>query len=432
MVRLGQMNHSDFQKLRDEIIGGDVHDVHLVKGLDYKLLERVKRGEDVLAVPEETSDAPPAPSSGVAANEMEAELEELEEKAVVPLGKQENIKKGQLAPLASARKGAKRSRNDILKDLKAARSAAKLAHGPPRPLLGTKFKKVGMMKEQSHIEVDDRGREVLLIVDADGVTKRKIRKLGHVSAAESRDSLPMPRQDVAPLGSELVLPETQKPSLEEGEDIFEGVGTDFNPLGYSDGSDGDGDGQDNDSASDRGAPDPKREKAEQDEKTPAVSRLASHSADPEVQNYFNEPSPPRQVETRHDYLTDPAILAAFKRASSIQALDSERQTGAGEAARLARHKRLLESRDRDADDLDMSFDLSNRFDDDEDTGAGKAPRLSVWDREHDWNDKDKRRERIGEQPEKYSQKSKKKKRNIDEAATVLKVLGQKGPKGEAK
>lgn len=432
MVRLGQMNHSDFQKLRDEIIGGDVHDVHLVKGLDYKLLERVKRGEDVLADHEESSVAPPAPSSDVSEKEMEAELGGLEEKAVVPLSKQENIKKGQLAPLASIRKGTKRSRNDILKDLKAARSAAKSAPSPPQPLLGAKFKKVGTMKQQSRIEIDDRGREVLLMVDADGVTKRKIRKLDPVSASESRESLPMPRQDVAPLGSELVLPETQKASLEEGEDIFEGVGTDFNPLGDSDGSEGDGDGQDDDSASNRGAAEPGREKLEQDEKAPAAPTLVSRSADREVQNYFNEPSPPRKVETRHDYLTDPAILAAFKKASSIQSLDSERQTGAGEATKLARHKRLLESQDRDADDLDMGFDLSNRFDDDEDTGAGKAPRLSVWDHEHDRGEKDQGRKRKGEQPEKGSQKSKKKKRNVDDAATVLKVLGQKGPKGEAK
>lgn len=432
MVRLGQMNHSDFQKLRDEIIGGDVHDVHLVKGLDYKLLERVKRGEDVLANHEENSNAPPAPSSAVSENEMEAELGELEEKAVVPLSKQETIKKGQLAPLASMRKGTMRSRNDILKDLKAARSAAKSAPSPPQPLLGTKFKKVGTMKEQSRIEIDDRGREILLMVDADGVTKRKIRNLDPVSTSESRESLPMPRQDVAPLGSELILPDTQEPSVEEVKDIFEGVGADFNPLGDLDGSDEDGDGQGDDSASDRGAAEPEREKLEQDEKAPAVPSLVSRSADREVQNYFNEPNPLQQVEARHDYLTDPAIVAALKKASSIQPLASERPTDEGAAAKLARHKRLLESQDRDADDLDMGFDLSNRFDDDEDAGAGKAPKLSVWDNELDRGEKDERRKRKGEQPEKGSQKSKKKKRNVDDAATVLKVLGQKGPKGEAK
>ena len=49
MVKLGQMDQSTFQKLRDEIVGGDVKDVHLVKGLDYKLLERVRKGEDVLS-----------------------------------------------------------------------------------------------------------------------------------------------------------------------------------------------------------------------------------------------------------------------------------------------------------------------------------------------------------------------------------------------
>ena len=427
MVRLGQMSQSDFQKLRDEIIGGDIHDVHLVKGLDYSLLERVKRGEDVLADHKENTDAQPAQSSRLSENEMEAELGELEGKAVIPLSKQENIKQGQLAPMASIRKGTKRSRNDILNDLKAARSAAKSAPHPQQPVLGTKFKKVGTMKEHSRIEIDDRGREVLLMIDADGVTKKKIRKLDPVSTSESRESLPMPRQDVAPLGSELVLPETQEPSLEEGEDIFEGVGADFNPLGDLDGSDEDVDIQDDDSASDRGAADPKGEKLEPDEKAPIVSRLVSHPADREVQNYFNEPSPPQQVEARHDYLRDPAILAALKKASSIQPLASERQTDEAEATKLARHKRLLESQDRDADDLDMGFDLSNRFDDDEDTGASKAPRLSIWDHEDDRGSKDQRRERKEEQTKRGPQQKKKRRKNVDDAAAVLEVLGQKGP-----
>lgn len=42
-LKLGQMDQATFEALRDEIVGGDVKDVHLVKGLDYKLLERVRR-----------------------------------------------------------------------------------------------------------------------------------------------------------------------------------------------------------------------------------------------------------------------------------------------------------------------------------------------------------------------------------------------------
>lgn len=418
MVRLGQMSHSDFQKLRDEIIGGDIHDVHLVKGLDYKLLERVKRGEDVLADHKEDTDAQPAQSFRISENEMEDELGKLEERAVVPLSKQENIKKGQLAPSASTKKGTKRSRNDILKDLKAARSAAKSAPNPQQPVLGTKFKKVGTTKGQTRIEIDGRGREVLLMMDADGVTKRKIRKVDPVSTSASRESLPMPRQDVAPLGSELILPETQKPSLEEDEDIFEGAGADFNPLGEQDGSDEGGDGRDDDSASDRSTEDLEGERLKPDEKGRSV------------QNYFNEPSATENLEARHDYLTDPAILAALKKASSIQPLASDSQTDEGDAAKLARHKKLLESQDRDADDLDMGFDLSTRFDEDEDSGGGKAPRLSVWDHGHDQGDKDQRTARKGEQPKKGPQKKKKKK--VDDAAAFLEVLGRKGPNGEAK
>jgi hypothetical protein len=48
MMKLQQIDEETFIKLRDEILGGEVTSTHLVKGLDWKLLERVRRGEDVL------------------------------------------------------------------------------------------------------------------------------------------------------------------------------------------------------------------------------------------------------------------------------------------------------------------------------------------------------------------------------------------------
>ena len=47
-VKLGQLDQKTFEKIRDEITGGDVDATHLVKGLDRRLLERVRRGEDVM------------------------------------------------------------------------------------------------------------------------------------------------------------------------------------------------------------------------------------------------------------------------------------------------------------------------------------------------------------------------------------------------
>ena len=48
-MKLQQIDRPTFERLRDDIIGGDINAVHLMKGLDFKLLERVRRGEDVLS-----------------------------------------------------------------------------------------------------------------------------------------------------------------------------------------------------------------------------------------------------------------------------------------------------------------------------------------------------------------------------------------------
>ena len=47
-MKKGEINRETFENLVQEITGGDVGTTHLVKGLDRKLLERVRRGEDVL------------------------------------------------------------------------------------------------------------------------------------------------------------------------------------------------------------------------------------------------------------------------------------------------------------------------------------------------------------------------------------------------
>ena len=47
-MKLGQIDRDTFENLVSEITGGEVTTTHLVKGLDRKLLERVRRGEDVL------------------------------------------------------------------------------------------------------------------------------------------------------------------------------------------------------------------------------------------------------------------------------------------------------------------------------------------------------------------------------------------------
>ena len=47
-MKKGEIDRETFEKLVQDITDGDVGTTHLVKGLDRKLLERVRRGEDVL------------------------------------------------------------------------------------------------------------------------------------------------------------------------------------------------------------------------------------------------------------------------------------------------------------------------------------------------------------------------------------------------
>lgn len=56
-MKLGQISREVFEALRDKITGGDAASSHLVKGLDWKLLERVRRGEDVMGTREGTAAA---------------------------------------------------------------------------------------------------------------------------------------------------------------------------------------------------------------------------------------------------------------------------------------------------------------------------------------------------------------------------------------
>ncbi|KAH0551383.1 hypothetical protein GP486_007401, partial [Trichoglossum hirsutum] len=163
--KLGQIDRDTFERLRSKIVGGDVSSTHLVKGLDYKLLERVKRGEDVL-------NKSPSSEEKVEDSILDEELEKLEDKEITPIMKQKAVKKGEMAPPPGpgAAAGRKRTRDDILAELKASRQAAKAAQ---QSTLGPRFHKIGESKEKSRIERDERGREVLITVDKDGKIKRK-------------------------------------------------------------------------------------------------------------------------------------------------------------------------------------------------------------------------------------------------------------------
>ena len=417
MVKLGQMDQATFEALRDEIVGGDMKDVHLVKGLDYKLLERVRRGEDVLSdkksEPSENQDDDPKDEPEV---DVDDEFEKLGDKEVQPMVKEQKAKKGEMAP-PPLMAGKKRTRDDILRELKESRVAA--AEKAKQSQLGPKFMKLGEKRERSRIERDEKGREVLITVDEDGRIKRKVRKSAVDDDATNGHGLLMPDKDAKPLGME--VPTVAPAPLEDDDgDIFEGVGVDYNPLGNME--DDDDDSDDSDAEAGAAAKPPKLSPPPK----PSESEISAMPPPPgKKRNYFGDSI--EDDETTNgpplNPLTDPTILAALKRASTINPVPSS-STNEEEAAKFARRKKMLESHDRDAEDMDMEFG-SSRFGDQEDGEDGRV-KLSAW---HGDGDEDEDGGK-GEGKAKRKRGAKKRKGDVNSAADVLKVMERR--KGEGK
>ncbi|KAL9127844.1 MAG: hypothetical protein Q9217_003363 [Psora testacea] len=429
MVKLGQMDKATFQALRDEIVGGDVKDVHLVKGLDYKLLERVRKGEDVLAENTKPEGSSPEERQVEPEVDVDHELERLGDHEIAPVANAEKSKKGEMAPPPPA--GKKRTRDDILKELRASRMAAAAEAKARHPTLGAKFKKVGDRKEQSRIDKDERGREVLITVDAEGNVKKKVKKPKVEENTTSGSSLMMPDKDIAPLGMDVVpLAPPPAPPVDGG-DIFEGVGTDYNLL--SDVEDDDDDGtetSEEEAAMSRAPPDAKKNPISPT-RTGDTSTMHPPPLPPTTrpQNYFNDSSDDNSTTklATQNSLQDPTILAALKKATAVAPTSPSTDAAAeDEASKLLRRKKMLESHDRDADDIDMGFGGS-RFGDEEDTEEGRRVKLSIWGEGGGGGDGAGGK---GSGKEKRKRGPKKKKGDANSAADVMKVLERrKGEKG---
>lgn len=380
-----EIDQATFEKLRFEIAGGDLESTHLVKGLDFKLLKRIRQGEDVYGErkSEHEPEADPEPEEDVddAFDQLEKQDVEATEKAR-PAKKKGELSTVKLAP------GKKRTRDQIMAELKAAREAAKQAQ---EPSLGDRFRKIGgKQKAGSRIERDSKGREVLIIVDEDGHEKRKVRKVQPQGEPETRDELLMPDANVAPLGME--VPEQyrkkEEPESDEDMDIFQGVGDDYDPLAGMDGSDSD---SDDDTKEANPAPEELSREPEQGELSdreamppPPKPKAAARP------NYFQgaKTGLVSQEEHKAPSMDDPAIQAAIKRAAALKKTaenDSDDEDD-GEAAREKkareeRHRKMLQSVDRDDEDMDMGFGTS-RFEDEEDFDESKV-KLSNWGQDDD-------------------------------------------------
>ncbi|KAI3329458.1 hypothetical protein HD806DRAFT_483092, partial [Xylariaceae sp. AK1471] len=374
-----EIDQQTFDNLRTQIAGGDLSSTHLVKGLDFKLLARIREGENVYGDGDGdgdgNGDGETHDEEQEISEDIDDELERLEEEEVATVTKEKITKKGQL-PTVPLNPSRKRTRDQILAEMKAVRDAA--AKAKEESTLGTKFRKIGPKKPGTRIERDSTGREVMIIVDEDGNEKRKVRKIQTApdETLQKARELMMPDPNAKPLGME--VPDIYKSKAEEPEEgdinIFDDLDDDYNPLAELD------------------------DTSDEDEDEPSVEQTKISDAAKEAKDMM--PPPPRPVgpsEQRNYFkdsktalvssetlkapsMSDPAIQAAFKKAASLHAITKASEEDDEESrAKAERRRRMLENNDRDAEDLDMGFGTS-RFEDDADLDEQKV-KLSEWGRE---------------------------------------------------
>ena len=362
MLKLQQIDQATFDKLRDEIgVGGDVGSTHLVKGLDFKLLERVRRGEDIAAPKKEEPEQEAVPNARV-----EDELEQVLEKDVEAVQKEQKEKRGEMAPPP-----AKLSRDQLLQKLKEGRKAQPEPPLPAEPALGDRFKKVGTgdgsEKKRFTEVVDGRRREVLVTTGKDGRTKRKVRWLDKPGEGPEHPEIPETAQ---PMGMEVpaelaakqeALLKQQQEAEDEDDDIFAGVGADYDPLADID----DDDASESDGEVKDIAPTVKA-----DTRKEPVTRERP-------QSYFGTKDTKEDQDSTQPISTAPTILAAMKRAAKLNIPDAQVEHDEGEAEdddpeRLARRRQFVERLKKDerddARDMDMGFGESRFGDEDDEDG----------------------------------------------------------------
>jgi hypothetical protein len=427
-MKLGQIDRDMFEKLVLEITGGDVATTHLVKGLDRKLLEKVRRGEVVLG---ETA------KEDEAGSDVEDEFDELAEQELAPVVHEKVEKKGQMAPPPPVA-GVKRTRDQILAELKAQRQAAAEAaaaeHQKKFPSLGPGFRKIGPGGESTRIEVDADGREILIITGPDGKEKRKIRKAKpEAPKVEPRFDLENPDKPLAIHQDSLPVPKPAEPEEEEDDDIFTGVGSSYNPLANVE-------AEDDEESSEE---DEEEGEAKEDEGLGRVEAALDDSVEGAIPDthlveknaHPDEATKPPAVKPRRNYFddktsdttskssADATVLAALKKVRTLDANSSLLQDSA--EARLAKRAAELAARDRDMEDLDMGFGAS-RFDDAEEMEhEGEKVKFSEW--KGLGADEDDEGEQAGKGGKKRKRGGGKKKGDKNSAADVLRVMErQKG------
>jgi RED-like protein N-terminal region len=363
-LKKGEIEQDVFDKIRDEITGGEVENTHLVKGLDWKLLARIKRGEDISQGGEGGEKAPKG-------GDIDDEFETLEQQEVKAMQKKEKEKKGSLAAAPVA--GKKRTRDEILAELKASR---KKATETAAPQLGLKFRKIGETMKKP--------------------TESQKSKLKDTSISTKMEAEPTPK--LIPLDHDVVVPKQQEPEEESDDDIYADVGDEYNPLG---------DMEDEESGV----------KAEQ--KPDQITKTQSTEMQPPPRKLFDDASTSvlGSLTTAKD---DAALIAAIQRSKETSTTQNQDTEPVDEnETRLRKRAAELAGQDRDMDDIDMGFG-SSRFDDAEEMAMeGTKVKLAEWKGGHNEEDED---EEGGAGKKGRKRKPKKRKGDKNSMADVMRVI----------
>jgi hypothetical protein len=395
----GVIDEATFLQRRRELgVGGDLGSTHMIKGLDWDLLRKVRAGEDIQRK-EKTEEDEEELAEEHGEGEAEGQGEEREvdvdeefdkvldgnEDAALPSApKEREKKKGSMAPPPAPAFTGRKTRDEILKELKASRAAAaaEAAAAAQENALGARFKKIGDLKveKKRFIEQDENGRrrEVLLITDAEGKTKRKTRwldKPGQIApdaalAASVKEAKPLGMEVPAEIAAKAAQAKAAQEAEDEDDDIFAGVGADYDPLGDA-GSDGDS--SDSEEEEEEGEV---ATKAPAGQKAP-TAELAGELTKP--RNYFATTTTQDEEKVESDRTNpltkDSVLLAALKRAASLRQASGEDGAAEGEDEEvdkdtLLRRKKFLEEARRreelDAMDMDYGFGGSRGADDEDD------------------------------------------------------------------
>jgi hypothetical protein len=361
-VASNEITQDEYEKrLEDLGVGGDLESTHMVRGLDLKLARRIRAGEDV-SQPAETPAPPPQEEDADEAFERLAGEEDTEEKTLDKLAaaprEQKEKKRGNMAPPPVKPK----TRDELLRELKAKRSAAAAPAPPPESTLGSRFKKLsdGKPTKKRFTETDATGRllDVIVTTDAQGNTKRKVKviKPAVQTSMPAASDLPMPDKSSTPLGMEVPAEIAARAAMQaapedDDDDIFAGVGDDYNPLaGIDDDGSSDEDGEVADSTT------RETKKASVSEGT---DKLAGETTSTKPKNYFGTGS--TSAEEKAEYRPNLPSWAFLRQAS----ISTEGTNEPSSDAALRQQRFIEEARRRDAmdaDDMDMGFGGSRNED----------------------------------------------------------------------